>query len=272
MAKYKTLTELFTAIANSLRGKTGGGGAIVADDFPSVIDSLSTGGITPNGTKTITSNGTHDVTSYASAQVNVPTGITPTGTKTITENGSHDVTNYATAQVNVPVGITPSGSLNITANGTHDVTNYASAVVNVPVPSEKMIMRTITVSSDQVGASGKTVTLLTGDSFLKAHYSHDGLSAVLYSTSPIAGENGAVHFVYHSNGNIGSTGAARTGLAIKSTSASAITVTHNTAKLAGSGYNVSLRLNSAGTLSVYLASGFTLKAGTYTLIAFCTDE
>lgn len=101
MAKYSTLTALFTAIANSLRSKTGSTGSIVADDFPSVIDGLSTGGITPTGTKTITTNGTHDVTAYASASVNVPTGITPSGTKTITANGTVDVTNFASALVNV---------------------------------------------------------------------------------------------------------------------------------------------------------------------------
>lgn len=41
--KYGTLTGLFTAIANSIRGKTGGTGAIVADDFPSTIDSIEMG-------------------------------------------------------------------------------------------------------------------------------------------------------------------------------------------------------------------------------------
>lgn len=84
MAKYTTLTSLFTAIASSLRGKTGGTGTIVADDFPSVIDSLSTGGITPSGSKTITVNGTHDVTNYASAIVDVPTPAQNFVVRTIT--------------------------------------------------------------------------------------------------------------------------------------------------------------------------------------------
>ena len=84
MAKYATLYALFTAIANALRGKTGGTGNIVADDFPAVIDGLDTEGIAPTGTKTITSNGTHDVTNYASAVVNVPTPAQMTVVRTVT--------------------------------------------------------------------------------------------------------------------------------------------------------------------------------------------
>jgi hypothetical protein len=108
MATHNTLRELFSAIANSLRAKTGGTGTIVADDFPSVIDGLSTGGITPTGTKVITANGTHDVTTFASAEVNVPIPsgyVKPSGTKEITANGEHDVTNFAVANVNVPTGM-----------------------------------------------------------------------------------------------------------------------------------------------------------------------
>lgn len=41
---YNSLAELFTAIANSIRGKTGGTEKIVANDFPAAIDGISSGG------------------------------------------------------------------------------------------------------------------------------------------------------------------------------------------------------------------------------------
>lgn len=100
MATHNTLTELFTAIADSLRGKTGGSGAIVADDFPSVIDGISTGGITPSGTKTITENGTYDVTNYASAVVNVPS----TAQNSVTRTVALDAITGANTTVNLLTG------------------------------------------------------------------------------------------------------------------------------------------------------------------------
>lgn len=41
MAKYSNLKDLFTAIADAIRSKTGGTATIVADDFPSAIESLA---------------------------------------------------------------------------------------------------------------------------------------------------------------------------------------------------------------------------------------
>lgn len=65
-----TLVQLFTAIANAIRGKTGSSSSIPAENFPNEISNIETG-ITPTGTIAITENGTVDVTNYASADVNV---------------------------------------------------------------------------------------------------------------------------------------------------------------------------------------------------------
>lgn len=45
---YQTLGSLFTAIANAIRGKTGGSASIKADDFPSAIGAIPTG-VDPSG-------------------------------------------------------------------------------------------------------------------------------------------------------------------------------------------------------------------------------
>lgn len=301
MAKYNTLGALFTAIANSLRSKTGGNGKIVADDFPAVIDGLSTGGITPtgtktitengshdvttfstaqvnvpipngyikpSGTKTITSNGSHDVTSFAAAEVNVPVGIAPSGTKTITSNGTHDVTNYASAQVNVPVGITPSGTKTITENGTFDVTNFANAAVNVPVPAQNIHTIPITLSSTLGNGSNANQAVLTGHDFVKAHYSDEAFFAMWFPVdATTAAASGVAGMVYHGNRPMLTTKATNYGFFIRSIGPTANAgLMANTAKLNGTGYNVCLRANSSGNINLYVASAYTVPAGSYLLV------
>ena len=272
MAKYSTLGSLFTAIANSLRGKTGGTGKIVADDFPTVIDGLSTGGITPTGTKTITTNGSHDVTTFATAQVNVPVPdgyIKPSGTKSITTNGTHDVTSFASTSVNVPTGITPSGTKSITENGTYDVTSFASAAVSVPVPAQIAVMRTVTVSADVVGT--KNYQLLSNDDFIKQHYADTGFFAVLIPVSPTTCTANVVTFNYHGNRNIGATNKVLYGVSFRCTSTSAIGTVAHTSVINAKGYSQHMRVDSTGALYQYLHTDYILRAGTYIIVLACTD-
>ena len=303
MAKYTTLKALLTAIANSLRGKTGGSGKIVADDFPSVIDSLSTGGITPTGTKSITANGEHDVTSFAKASVNVPVGVTPSGTKSITANGTHDVTNYASANVNVPipsgyikpsgtksitangthdvtnyasasvnvpVGITPSGSKTITENGTHDVTNYASAVVNVPTGggSDNYHVLPLTLSRLGDASVAKNNTLITGNDFVKANYNKEGFFAILMplNAADTQQANKETTFLYQGNRCITKSASAVYGLKTNGNGTSTATAQPHTAKISGSGYVVALRATSAGNVTVYTNADYYVPAGNYLLV------
>ena len=52
MAVHQTLTSLFSAIADTIRGKTGGSDPIVADNFPEAIAGISSGTDTSDATAT----------------------------------------------------------------------------------------------------------------------------------------------------------------------------------------------------------------------------
>lgn len=230
MAKYNTLTALFTAIANSLRSKTGGTGKIVADDFPTVIDGLSTGGITPTGTKTITSNGTHDVTSFATAKVEVPaSGITPSGTKEITENGTFDVTSFASAAVNVQ-GL-------------------------------KARLYTVTYTTDHTA----TVTLLKND-WLKSLRTDPNAFVMMRSTSPQA-STAQVSFWVTANFVFGYNGTAAYNSVIARSTASTIQFNGSTKGLPGDNYNAHLNIDANGGLWSIPSATYPIKAGTYQIIA-----
>lgn len=73
---HATLTSLFSDIADAIRGKTGSSAAIVADNFPTAIASIPTGGSATIQPLSVTANGTYTAPSgvdgYSPITVNVP--------------------------------------------------------------------------------------------------------------------------------------------------------------------------------------------------------
>lgn len=79
MANHTSLASLFSDIADAIRAKTGGSSNIIADNFPTAISQIPTGGSASLGTKNITANGTYDAEDdgydgYSSVNVNVSGG------------------------------------------------------------------------------------------------------------------------------------------------------------------------------------------------------
>ena len=148
------LTDKLTAIANSIRGKTGESSTMTLDQMPTKISNIPTG-ITPTGTINITTNGTHDVTNYASANVSVGSGNTyRIATGTITPNSSHMYITHNLNSTKIIIMVQGRTDTKITAQyktigGTwmsndfkaqymtersYDVGDYSTAITSLTVP------------------------------------------------------------------------------------------------------------------------------------------
>ena len=104
------LTNLFTALANKIRSKTGGSATYTPPQMVAAIDDVYDAGVAAGETvhsqtyTPATNTSANDMgAKHSYRYVNTSGMITPTGNKSITANGTGiDVSSYATASVNVP--------------------------------------------------------------------------------------------------------------------------------------------------------------------------
>ena len=155
---HETLTDLFSDIATSVRAKTGSTSTIVADNFPSAIDSITT-----------LKEGSNDATATAaqilSGQTAYVKGAKVTGS--MANQGAKTSALNAGGSYTIPAGY-HNGSGKITANSlasqtsgtatTADMLNGKIAWVN----GNKVTGNIPTRTADNLTASGATVTVPAG--------------------------------------------------------------------------------------------------------------
>ena len=141
-------------------------------------------------------------------------------------------------------------------------------VVNVPTPAQNYHVIPITLSSAVGAGTAENKSILTGNDFVKQHYADDGFFAMwLPLNATTAAASGVAGMVYHGNRPLITAKSAFYGLFMRSTGETANpSFMGATAKISGSGYNVSLRANSSGDIKLYVAASYTVPAGDYLLV------
>ncbi len=177
---------------------------------------------------------------------------------------------FASAVSAITTGITPTGTKEITENGTYDVTNFASAKVEVPTGGGADNYHVIPITLNGLGGTANAITtVISNNAFVKEHYADEAFWVMLMPLN-VTFTNVAASstFLFATNRALakgkGDVYTIRTIGQIDTSSY--VSFQGGTAKVSGSGYNISLRATSAGNITIYTAAKMYVPAGNYLLV------
>lgn len=145
-------------------------------------------------------------------------------------------------------------------------TGFVNAISAIEAGGGNVEKREITFASD---ITNTEKTILTADSFVKEHYPDDGFTAVLMPvdyTAVNTSTNAYVPFVYLGNRILLKTGSTNYFGFMFRGGSSVAGLQACVTKLSGTGWNVSLRAQSNGNMTIYVSSTFKVPAGSYYLV------
>ena len=126
MATHTNLQNLFTAIADSIRAKTGKAGTIVADTFPTEIAGIVTLPDTEQATPSITVSSAGLITASATQSAGYVAAGTKSATKQLTTQAAKTVTPSTSNQTAVASGVYTTGAVTVKGDANLIASNIAS--------------------------------------------------------------------------------------------------------------------------------------------------
>lgn len=150
-------------------------------------------------------------------------------------------------------------------------TGFVNAISAIEAGGGNMEKHEITFASDEIGASAKQVSILTGNAFIKEHYAKDGFYALMRAKSITKIAYGVL-ILYHGNRQMASGISSTHGTAMMMNSGNNGAANAGTnGAINGSTYNLGFRATSAGNLNLYLPANRNVAAGTYELFLICEE-
>ena len=129
----------------------------------------------------------------------------------------------------------------------------------------------ITLASDR-NTEG-TLTLLSGNAFVKANYAKDAFFVVMRTKTPITNKLAyGLLEIYHGNRTLASgINASYGNHMLFNSGASGLANANNSYKVNGTTWNLGFRASSAGNLLLYTPASRPIAAGTYELFLVCEE-